>query len=193
MRAAEITPPKCWAERGKFLVALLYRPGTSLPGGPERPQASRAVSEGRFARSGPPCARTSLVADRRMGKARVTPSGAWSTGSAQATEGRTSARARLTGRGVMRGGLLVQRRSARARSPPLVARLLAQDRRRGVRHGAPGLRPPAHAIRRARLAGDVLSDRDGAFDHERNGLERTPWHAVQGAARDALRRASAEA
>ena len=23
MRAAEIPPPKCWAERGKFLVALL--------------------------------------------------------------------------------------------------------------------------------------------------------------------------
>jgi hypothetical protein len=42
------------------------------------------------------------------------------------------------------------------------------------------------------LAGDVLPDRDGPLAHKRDGTgwERTPWHAVQSAARDALRKAS---
>src|SRR5712691_1190939 len=43
-------------------------------------------------------------------------------------------------------------------------------RRRRARYGAPGVRSPAHAVRRARLAGDLLHDRDGALDHERDRL-----------------------
>jgi hypothetical protein len=34
-------------------------------------------------------------------------------------------------------------------------------------HGPPGLRPPTHAIRRAKLARDFLHDRDGALADER--------------------------
>ena len=43
-------------------------------------------------------------------------------------------------------------------------------------HGAPGLRPPTHPVRREGMARDVLHDRDGAFAHECDGheLERTP-------------------
>src|SRR2546425_3479533 len=68
--------------------------------------------------------------------------------------------------------------------------LVARYRRRRAWHGAPGLRSPAHALRREGLAGHLLHDRDGALDHERDsvGVERTPWRAVQGAAREALRR-----
>ena len=38
---------------------------------------------------------------------------------------------------------------------------------RRARRGAPGLRPPAHPLRRAGLARDLLHKRDGALDHER--------------------------
>src|SRR6266567_8694934 len=53
----------------------------------------------------------------------------------------------------------------------------ASARRR--RHGAPGLRPPAHAVRRERLAlaRDVLHDRDGALTDERD-RRRMGAHAV---------------
>src|SRR2546428_10249393 len=62
-------------------------------------------------------------------------------------------------------------------------------RRRRARHGAPGRRPPAHAVRRARLAGHVLHDRHGAVDDDRDSLTvgPTPRPAVQGAVRAALR------
>ena len=49
------------------------------------------------------------------------------------------------------------------------------------RHGTPELRSATHAVRRARLAGDVLHDRDGALDHERDRIG-VGAHAV---ARDA--------
>jgi hypothetical protein len=52
---------------------------------------------------------------------------------------------------------------------PLLARLVVRHRARHRGHGAPRLRPPAHALRRAGLAGDVLHDRDGALAHERDG------------------------
>jgi hypothetical protein len=53
--------------------------------------------------------------------------------------------------------------------------------------GAPGLGPPTHAVRRERLARDVLQD----WDDERDGhrWERTPWHATQRVAWDALNKA----
>jgi len=66
------------------------------------------------------------------------------------------------------------------------AGFVTSHRRRRARHGAPGLRPPAHAVRRTRLAGHVLHDRHGALDDERDSLS-TPWPAVQGAVRAALR------
>jgi hypothetical protein len=39
--------------------------------------------------------------------------------------------------------------------------------------------------------GYLLHDRDGALAHERDGdgMGRTPWHATQGAAWEALRKA----
>jgi hypothetical protein len=45
--------------------------------------------------------------------------------------------------------------------------------------------------RRARLASDLLHDRDGALADERDGhrVGRTPWHATQRAAWDALKKA----
>jgi len=43
--------------------------------------------------------------------------------------------------------------------------------------GAPGLRSPAHALRREGLAGHLQHDRDGALDHERHGLS-VGTHAV---------------
>jgi hypothetical protein len=51
---------------------------------------------------------------------------------------------------------------------------------RGMAHQ--GLRPSAHALRQSRRARDVLDDRDGALDHER---ERD-WHRLgtQAVARD---------
>ena len=64
---------------------------------------------------------------------------------------------------------------------PNMARLLGGHRPGRSRHGAPGLRSPAHAVRRARLARDVLHDRDGALADERDG-HRMGAHAV---ARDA--------
>ena len=58
--------------------------------------------------------------------------------------------------------------------------------------GPAGLRSPAHALRRARLAGDVLHDGDGAFTDERDGhrMEQVTWRAAQGAAWRALTKAS---
>lgn len=48
-------------------------------------------------------------------------------------------------------------------------------------------------VRRARLAGHVLHDRNGTLPHERDGTawERTPWRAVQVAALVALLNAQA--
>jgi len=59
------------------------------------------------------------------------------------------------------------------------------------RDGAPRLRSPAHEVWQEGLAGHVLHDGDGALAHECDGLrvERTPWHAVQVAACEALRTA----
>jgi hypothetical protein len=54
------------------------------------------------------------------------------------------------------------------------------NRCRRAWHGAPGLRPPAQ-LRRARLAGDLLHDRDGALADERD-RHRVGAHAL---ARDA--------
>src|SRR5262245_58425037 len=78
---------------------------------------------------------------------------------------------------------------------PLVARLLARHRFRRARHGAPGLRPPTHALRRARLAGDLLHDRDGALAHERDwhrlgadAVARNPAGGVGGPQEGGLRR-----
>src|SRR5213594_1297855 len=51
------------------------------------------------------------------------------------------------------------------------------DRARRGRHGAPGLRPPTHALRREGLARDLLHDRDGTLAHERDG-HRMGAHAV---------------
>src|SRR5437870_1057208 len=53
--------------------------------------------------------------------------------------------------------------------PPHVARLVGCDWTRLGRHGAPGLRPSTHALRREGLARDVLYDRDGALAYERDG------------------------
>jgi hypothetical protein len=52
-----------------------------------------------------------------------------------------------------------------------------RDRAYSCRHGAPGLRPPAHALRRARLACDLLHYRNGALAHERDG-HRVGAHGV---------------
>jgi hypothetical protein len=73
-----------------------------------------------------------------------------------------------------------------------VVRFLGRHRLHRCRHGAPGLRPPAYALRRARLACDVLHDGDGTLANERDGTgwERTPWHARQRAAWEALRTVS---
>ena len=45
------------------------------------------------------------------------------------------------------------------------------------------------------MARDLLHDRNRALDHERDrvGVERTPWHAAQGAAREALKKAESVA
>jgi hypothetical protein len=74
----------------------------------------------------------------------------------------------------------------------LLARLLVRHRpdRRG--DAPPGLRPPVDPVRRARLAGDFLHDR---MEHSPTsatgtGWERTPWHATQRAAWEALKKAS---
>jgi hypothetical protein len=60
------------------------------------------------------------------------------------------------------------------RSSPLgtpdLAGLLAWNRTRRRWHRPPGLRSPAHALRRARLARDVLHDGDGALGDERDRL-----------------------
>jgi hypothetical protein len=58
-----------------------------------------------------------------------------------------------------------------------VVRFLGRHRPRHRRHGAPGLRPPAHALRRARLARDVLHDRNGALADQRD-RHRMGAHAV---------------
>src|SRR5262245_21209750 len=52
---------------------------------------------------------------------------------------------------------------------------LVPDRRPG--HGAPGLRSPSHALRRARVAGDVLHQRHRTRAHEPTGTgwDTTPW------------------
>ena len=80
--------------------------------------------------------------------------------------------------------------------PVLGARRFWLDSWRGIRrcrawHGAPGLRSPAHALRRARLASDVLHDWDRHSPTSAMGTawERTPWHATQRAAWGALTKA----
>jgi hypothetical protein len=62
-----------------------------------------------------------------------------------------------------------------------LARLVGWHRPHRGRHGAPGLRSTTHPLRRARLARDVLHDRDGALTRERDG-HRVGAHAL---ARDA--------
>src|SRR5499433_2262508 len=49
-----------------------------------------------------------------------------------------------------------------------LARLLAWHRPRRRGDAPPGLRPPVHAVRRPRLACDLLHDRDGALADERD-------------------------
>ena len=51
-----------------------------------------------------------------------------------------------------------------------------------TRHGALGLRSPAHALRREGLVGDLLHDGDGALDHERYGLSVETHAVARGAA-----------
>src|SRR5262245_34524307 len=63
-----------------------------------------------------------------------------------------------------------------------MARLLGRHRPRGRWDALPGLRPSTDPVRRARVAGDVLHDRDGALADERDGY----WvvaHAVAGDAK----------
>jgi len=55
-------------------------------------------------------------------------------------------------------------------SAALLARLLVRHRSRRRRHGAPGLRPSAHSVRREGLAGDVLYDGAGALAELRHWL-----------------------
>ena len=62
-----------------------------------------------------------------------------------------------------------------------VARLLVRHRPDRGRDGPSGLRSPAHALGRARLARDLLHDRHGTLANERDG-HRVGAHAV---ARDA--------
>ena len=79
----------------------------------------------------------------------------------------------------------------RALWAPWICRLLGRHRPHGGRDGALGLRPSTDALRRTRLAGDVLHDWDGALADARDGgtgWERTPWHATQRAAWEELRR-----
>src|SRR5712664_4071778 len=59
-------------------------------------------------------------------------------------------------------------------------RLLGWHRKDCRRHGAPRLRPPTHPLRRARLASNLLHDRDGALAHERGGH----WVGAHAVARD---------
>jgi len=61
---------------------------------------------------------------------------------------------------------LVRSRASRA---PNLARLLARHRPRRRWDAPPGLRPAAGAVRRARLAGDLLHDRHGALADQRDG------------------------
>lgn len=70
-----------------------------------------------------------------------------------------------------------------ARYPGALARLLARDRRDRRGDGAPGLRPPDHALlgRRA-VACDVLRGHVRALDGGSSAWEVTPWRAVQRAA-----------
>src|SRR2546422_11777586 len=58
----------------------------------------------------------------------------------------------------------------RALGAAVLAGLLARYRRRHARYGSARLRSAAYALRRARLAGDVLHERDGALDHERDWI-----------------------
>src|SRR5262249_12170386 len=62
-----------------------------------------------------------------------------------------------------------------------LARFLVWRRPRRRRDAPPGLRPSAHAIRRARLAGHLLDDRDGALADERD----RHWLGADAVARDA--------
>src|SRR5207245_1933182 len=79
--------------------------------------------------------------------------------------------------------------SSRSRGPnlPLLGNPMScgQDRDLAprARHGAPGLRPSTHAVRREGMARDVLHNRDGALADERD-RDRMGAHAV---ARDAAR------
>ena len=65
----------------------------------------------------------------------------------------------------------------------------------GIGHvavGMPGLRSPVDSVRRARLAGDVLHERHGAFADQRDCTAREPttWHATQRAVWEALKESS---
>src|SRR4029450_8247553 len=88
----------------------------------------------------------------------------WSSAHRQACERST--------RSAARGGAPPRRASAPIVRPlPLgaahLARLAGWHRTDRGRHGAPGLRPSAHALRRSRLARDVLHDRHGTLADER--------------------------
>ena len=75
---------------------------------------------------------------------------------------------------------------------PHLARLLVWHRTSRCRYGAPGLRPPAHSLRREGLAGHLLHTT--GMEHSPTSAtgsawERTPWQATQRAAWEALRHA----
>jgi hypothetical protein len=65
---------------------------------------------------------------------------------------------------------------------PHVARLVGRHRALRRWHGAPGLRPPVDAVRRARLAGDLLPVGIAHSIVRETAWEPTPWRAVQRAA-----------
>jgi hypothetical protein len=69
--------------------------------------------------------------------------------------------------------------------PAVLARFVVRHRTRRRRHGSPGLRPPTHAVRRARLASDVLHDRNGALAYER---DRAPGGTARRGTRRSERR-----
>src|SRR5262249_46901867 len=65
----------------------------------------------------------------------------------------------------------------RSLGAPVLARLVGWYRARGHWDAPPRLRPSTDPVRRARVAGHVLHDRDRAFAHERDGY-RMGAHAV---------------
>src|SRR6266581_1408052 len=88
---------------------------------------------------------------------------------------------------IERQNVLIEYRDAERkpeRLPALAAELAALKIDIIVTGGGTAAAP----IRREGLAGNLLTTGNGALAHKRDGWERTPWHAVQVAAWDALRR-----